>query len=239
MQNLQKRAGLGGDLIEKYNPDVLLAQEINLKSEDQGLFGAAASYVSKFGYGTSICDGTSPPSHVRRVKSPHAETGGFVYKKTTIATTCFSLNDPTTIAATIDGDWCHVIKIDCVSFHGYNGQPRKIVSNLVDHVRAARAALDDTGPAIFAGDFNTWTPEHLAAVSTELEKSGFQLAHSWKYPGKDTSLDHVFVRELQVQSFTTFSNSSDHDGAVFEVHVVPSLPPGKHQETQQDEGTTS
>ena len=223
MQNLQKRAGLGGELIEKYNPEILLAQEINLRSEDQGLFGPAASCVSKFGYGTSICGVTSPLSHVRRVKAPHAETGGFVYKKTTIATICYCPDDAITTAAALDdGDWCHVMAIDCVSFHGYNGQPQKNVSNLVDHVRAVRAALNDTGPAILAGDFNTWTPQHLAAVSAELQKSGFLLAHSWKYPGKDIALDHVFVRELQVQRFSTFSNASDHHGAIFE--VVPSLP---------------
>ena len=219
VQNLQKRDHLGGDLIAKYDPDVILAQEISLKSEDQSQFGTA-NFVSKLGYGTAIYTKNAPVTHVRRVKSPHAEAGGFVYKKTTVATCC------------IRDEEGHKSKIECVSFHGYNGQPRKVSSYLVDHVRAVIDMLDPTGHAIFAGDFNTWTPQHLAAVSSELQKSGFHLAHSWKYPGKDISLDHVFIRELKVQRFSTFSNPSDHNGAIFE--IIPLLAQDSGKEVASD-----
>jgi endonuclease/exonuclease/phosphatase (EEP) superfamily protein YafD len=209
VQNLQKRAHLGGELIEKHDPDVLLAQEINLKTESQE-FGTA-NFVSRLGYGTAIYS-KSAITNIRQVKSPHAEIGGFVYKKTTVAT-CRDGDDRT--------------QIEFISFHGYNGQPRKISSYLVDHVRGVLDVLNPTGPAIFAGDFNTWTPQHLAAVSSELQTAGFHLAHSWNYPGSEMSLDHIFVRELIFSSFRTFSNASDHNGAIFEV-VLPDESPNSH-----------
>jgi endonuclease/exonuclease/phosphatase (EEP) superfamily protein YafD len=216
VQNLQKRANLGGDLIVQYDPDVLLAQEINIRTEEESQFGLA-NYLSKMGFGTAIYGKNSQVTHVRHVKSPHAEIGGFVYKKTTVATCCCQNEGQT------------MFKIECVSFHGYNGQPRKVSSYLVDHVRAVLDVLDPVGPAVFAGDFNTWTQQYLDAVSSELQQAGFRLAHSWKYPGKSMSLDHVFVRELNIQNFSVFSNASDHDGTVFEIVSLTDEDPHKEE----------
>ena len=89
-------------------------------------------------------------------------------------------------------------------------------SYLVDHVTEVLRALNPTGPSVFAGDFNTWTPEHLTAVSDKLQAAGFHLAYSWKYPGKDLYLDHIFLRNLSLEKCSIFSNTADHSGAVFE-----------------------
>ena len=134
---------------------------------------------------------------VKTVLSLHAETGGLIYKKTTIATSG---------------------SIQYVSFHGYNGQPFKSVENLTDHVEAVLGALDP-GPAVFAGDFNTWGPEHLDAVKRALETYGFRLAVSWPYPGRNFPLDHAFVRGVKLEASSIYDSEADHEGAILQLSL--------------------
>lgn len=195
VQNLQKIAGLASKQLEQHAPDVLLAQEINLPTEPRQEYTVAHNTSRRKGYGTAIL-GRKELSDVKLVASPHAEIGGFVVKKTTIAT--------------CDG-------IQFVSFHGYNGQPFKNVTNLLDHVKAIVEVLEKEGPALFAGDFNTWTQSHLDAVREELEQVGFQLVFSWPYPGRETPLDHAFIRSLCLKEASHFCNESDHRGSILEV----------------------
>jgi len=120
VQNLQKKPGLASSVVHMYRPNVALVQEINDSSEEP-IF--AAKSVSKRGYGTAIY-AKEGVENVKTVLSPHAETGGLIYKKTTIATSG---------------------SIQYVSFHGYNGQPFKKVQNLTDHVEAVKRALETYG----------------------------------------------------------------------------------------------
>ena len=189
VQNMQKKAGLAGRLIACTAPDVLLAQEVNLFSEDRNLF--QAHHTSRFGYGTAIFCRSGEIANVRQVACPVAEFGGFIRKKTTAA---------------------ECAGIQCVSFHGYNGTPRRDVRGLTEHVQEVLKALGP-GPAIFAGDFNTWTETHLDAVTNILGAAGFQLAFSWEYPGRNFPLDHVFLRGLTLLQSTTFTSEADHLGA--------------------------
>jgi len=198
VQNLQKRANLGSDLIAQYKPDFFLAQEINLFSE-HGQFLEEASYTSRNGYGTAIYSGKAenPLSCFHRVESPYAETGGFIRKKTIIATT--------RIGESV---------IQMASFHGYNGQPFKRVSYLVDHVQAVLNQIEEDC-AVFAGDFNTWTQAHLDAIKVPLELAGFKHALSWPYPGRDFPLDHVFLKgSIALEDSNIFTSKSDHQGAL-------------------------
>jgi endonuclease/exonuclease/phosphatase (EEP) superfamily protein YafD len=198
VQNLQKRSHAATDLVQEYEPDVLLAQEFSLTSEDQHIF--PAHFTSRSGYGTAIYGRqTSSILNVRHVESPHAEVGGFIHKKTTVA---------------------DYMGVEFVSFHGYNGQPIKNISKLVDHVDAVLTVVSTSGPAVFAGDFNTWTQAHLDGVKVKLEKANFHLARSWPYPGRDFPLDHVFVREMRVEAFSTFRTKSDHTGALLELYPI-------------------
>ncbi|KAL9184793.1 hypothetical protein ACHAXT_012763 [Thalassiosira profunda] len=174
VQNLQKRAGLATELSDKYNPDVFLAQEINLNSET---YPFPANNVSSMSFGTAI-GGKFELSDIKKVTSPWKEFGGFICKKTTIGT---------------------ANSVQFVSFHGYNGTPFKSKDKLVAHVAAVLAVLSP-GPALFAGDFNTWTPEHLSAVECAMKEAGFELAYSWPYPGLDHPLDHVFARGVTVSA---------------------------------------
>ena len=194
IQNLQKRSLLATQLFEEHNPDVMLAQEINLHSETRVF---PASNVSSMGYGTAISSKSGELENIKCVRSPHAEFGGTIHKKTIIASTG---------------------SVQFVSFHGYNGQPFKSKEKLVDHVEAVLKVLSP-GPSILAGDFNTWSQEHLNAVKAKLESEGFLLCYSWPYNGRDFPLDHAFVRDLTLKSSVDYECASDHRGAILELEM--------------------
>jgi endonuclease/exonuclease/phosphatase family metal-dependent hydrolase len=231
IQNLQKRDGLATELFNKHDPDVMLCQEINLPSESCHF--QQANNVSSMGFGTAIAIGSklvntnaNLSTRTIRVQSPYAEFGGLIHKKTTV--TCIIVNS---------------IPVQFVSFHGYNGQPFKNVSKLVAHVEAVLAKMkthpcgddddnnddsgnsdnnnDNAGPAVFAGDFNTWSQEHLDQCKQILQNAGFHLAYSWPYPGREqkTPLDHVFVRDLELKKSEYFTCLSDHKGAIVELDL--------------------
>mmetsp|Transcript_38800 Transcript_38800/g.81566 ORF Transcript_38800/g.81566 Transcript_38800/m.81566 type:complete len:224 (+) Transcript_38800:140-811(+) len=216
IQNLQKRKGLATQLAETYNPDVLLVQEINLNSEFHPF--PAHNVSSTTGYGTAIGSSSSQQyelTDIQTIESPYAEFGGFIRKKTIMA---------------------NINSIRFVSFHGYNGQPFKNVQKLVAHVNAVlevQLLLDSSSnnntsskqqpaapaPALFAGDFNTWSKEHFEAVQTCMEKHGFRHVYSWPYPGREYPLDHAFVRGLKVIASQDYSCGSDHRGAIVEIQL--------------------
>ncbi|XP_066920574.1 UPF0294 protein VIBHAR_03217-like [Clytia hemisphaerica] len=199
VQNLQKRDNLATELFKQYDPDVMLLQEININSEKLNF---PAHYVSRMGYGTAIGSKKLQVTNIKQIQAPYAEFGGFIRKKTTVAT--------------VDG-------IQFISFHGYNGQPFKNKDKLVAHVDAVLAQISTSGPALFAGDFNTWSKKHLQAVSSRLQQSGFRLIYSWPYPGRDVPLDHAFVRGLNVKDSQSFTCASDHRGAILDIVKIASL----------------
>jgi endonuclease/exonuclease/phosphatase (EEP) superfamily protein YafD len=200
IQNLQKKKGLATRLIEEVDPDVFLAQEIHLSSEAvlANPRFASAHTTSRRGFGTAII-AKEPLSDVQGVISPHAESGGFIVKKTTLARAGGVL---------------------FVSFHGYNGTPFRRVDKLCDHVAAVLERVPEDGPAVFGGDWNSWTPAHLDAISLLLESRGFTLAYSWPYPGREVPLDHVFLRGLTLVSASHFRSGADHLGALLSVELA-------------------
>ena len=193
VQNLQKKDNLASELFHEYKPDVMLLQEIKLHSETVHF---QASYVSRMGYGTAI-GSKFDVKKVKQIQSPSAEFGGIIHKKTTVAT---------------------VNEIQFVSFHGYNGQPWKDKSKLVEHVEAVLKDLS-SGPAVIAGDFNTWSKDHFDAVEAKLNNTGFHHAYSWPYPGRDYPLDHAFSRGLSLVSHENYACASDHRGAILELDL--------------------
>lgn len=196
IQNLQKRSGLATQLIEEHQPQIVLAQEIHLSSE--GYRFQAWNVSKRSGYGTAIGTRDFEIQNIKRVDSPSAEVGGFIRKKTTIAT---------------------IQSVQYVSFHGYNGQPFQDQQKLVDHIEAVLAVLE-AGPALFAGDFNTWTKEHFDAVTAAMTRAHFQHAYSWPYDGRNFPLDHAYVRSLEVTQSEHYTCSSDHRGAILEIETI-------------------
>lgn len=248
IQNLQKQSGLAMEMMQTYQPDVMLLQEINIRSENAGKNVTETHNTSRLGYGTAIYaynnGGANEHQHhpykislvdSHRVDAPFPEFGGFIHKKTTIATALFKAaeydNNNNDNDNGADGT---SIRVELVSFHGYNGQPFKSVPKLVAHVDAVLSVLRPEGPAVFAGDFNTWTTTttdgHLAAVKQRMEHHGFHLAYSWPYPHKgrknssendELKLDHVFLRNVQLDDSLCFSSISDHLGALIDVSFHP------------------
>jgi len=194
VQNLQKRDSLATELFEEHDPDLMLLQEINIHSETHSF---PASNVSSIGYGTAI-GSKFKVTNIKYIQSPYSEFGGVIHKKTTVAS---------------------VNTVQFVSFHGYNGQPFKKKHKLVAHIEAVLAELSP-GPAVFAGDFNTWSKEHVDAVKVKLESVGFHLAYSWPYPGRDDPLDHAFLRGVELKSSKNYECTSDHRGAILELRLV-------------------
>ena len=90
------------------------------------------------------------------------------------------------------------------------------MQNLKDHVDAVVSTLESEGPAIFGGDFNTWTRTHIDEVDKLMNMYGFDKVFSWQYPGRQLPLDHVFTRDMKLIKASTYSNDSDHDGAALE-----------------------
>lgn len=208
IQNLQKRSGLATDLLNEHDPDVMLAQEISITYErnhyDDKYY---AHNTSSLGYGTAIYSKGHDIRKVKLVEAPCSEFVGTIRKKTTIAT-------------------CTSHYIQFVSLHGYNGTPFRTTSTakLVAHVQTVLDVLDPVGPAVVAGDFNTWTQDHLDAVKSVMEHQSnpFRLVHSWPYPGRTVPLDHVFLREIALQRSSWIPcHGSDHNGGIIEIFPLP------------------
>eukprot|EP00525_Craspedostauros_australis_P000315 CAMPEP_0198129002 /NCGR_PEP_ID=MMETSP1442-20131203/50646_1 /TAXON_ID= /ORGANISM="Craspedostauros australis, Strain CCMP3328" /LENGTH=269 /DNA_ID=CAMNT_0043789289 /DNA_START=262 /DNA_END=1071 /DNA_ORIENTATION=- len=261
IQNLQKRADLLPALLEKYEPDAALFQEVSLGNTDSSSSlstlrkvantrtGArsstkydSVSFTSKRGYGTAIYS-LLAISNVHKVLSPYSEFGGFIVKKTIIATT---LTAPDTVSSSSaqteaahaashpQGTANDAQEIRFVSFHGYNGQPFCNSQKLVSHVVAVLQAMDKDDeklgyclPTIFAGDFNTWSADHFEQVCDAMDDHGFRSVYSWPYPGRQdqTPLDHAFARDgdeqrIDVVHCEHFASDSDHLGALMEISLT-------------------
>lgn len=72
-------------------------------------------------------------------------------------------------------------------------------------------------PAVVAGDFNTWTPEHLEELDIFFVRLGFRRAVSIAYDKKKT-LDHVYARGRQAKLLTSGFDKSDHPYFLFEIY---------------------
>ncbi len=90
---------------------------------------------------------------------------------------------------------------------------RRVKSALeeIEHLLASLPAHD--GPMILAGDFNTFTPGYLSAISNSLESIGLEYVPIPNDPRPTTgALDQVFVRGLSVERIyvDTAITNSDH-----------------------------
>ncbi|MEQ9321415.1 MAG: endonuclease/exonuclease/phosphatase family protein [Polyangiaceae bacterium] len=118
-----------------------------------------------------------------------------------------------------------------VSVHGINF--RLGLTAFSDQLRLVmQDAANHRGPAIVAGDFNTWSEERTDALFVAMERARF----SSPYPRSastappdgrtrsgDHYLDHAFVRGLDVTDATVLTTieSSDHQALSFAVRVPP------------------
>jgi endonuclease/exonuclease/phosphatase (EEP) superfamily protein YafD len=108
--------------------------------------------------------------------------------------------------------------ITLVSFHGFNGtfQGRR-VEDLIEHVDSVRNRLENAGPVVWAGDFNTFTEDHVTALEEYMRKSGFSMDISVPYNFMRT-LDFVFTRECKAVMIESGNYGSDHPFVLFDVY---------------------
>jgi endonuclease/exonuclease/phosphatase (EEP) superfamily protein YafD len=106
-----------------------------------------------------------------------------------------------------------------VSFHGFNGTLQgRCVDDLLEHCMVVMDAIPPpgNGPVIWAGDFNTFTPEHVAALDAFMAAAGFTGAIRVPYDATKT-LDFVFTRQCRAELVETGHHESDHPFIVFDV----------------------
>jgi len=219
--NLEKRSELTHWAFDHKHPNIALFQEWVGKTEngaqDDGVFriemgkqgieldlGIAASFCKGSGVaGTCIM---TTGIHIKKftsVRAPKADYRLQFWKG--------MAHKATAIALLVSG-------LTVVSFHGYNGtfQGRK-VEDLMGHIDVVMGSLQNTdGPVVWAGDFNTFTAEHLQAVDDYMTAAGFCCDLRVPYDSKKT-LDLVFTRLCRAELVETGKHYSDHPYIVFEI----------------------
>ena len=79
------------------------------------------------------------------------------------------------------------------------------------------------GPAIVAGDLNTFTSKYLRRAASILSEYNFQLADPIHDPrSRVKRLDHLFTRGMQVSAveISTGIYSSDHLPIIANAHIL-------------------
>ena len=97
-----------------------------------------------------------------------------------------------------------VANVHCINFettYTYRKQIRQLLERISNH----------QGPMIIAGDFNTWNMERLKFVKSVLSPLGLERVATFE-TGDFFSLDHIFIRGLQVKKVHNYNqvSSSDH-----------------------------
>ena len=109
-----------------------------------------------------------------------------------------------------------VANVHAINFAGYANFEAQL-----DHIEGALAT--HRGPALLAGDFNTWTTRRLRKLEGLMRAVGLDPV-AFAEDRRSTPLDHAFVRELEVlDSRVHHSRASDHAALSFELSL-PRLP---------------
>ena len=207
--NLQKK-GLAPWSLQTFNPDFALFQEhwlkpnFNPKYFSWAVFSTESLRKKDSPCGTSIYAKDHTAVDVLRLTTTQKE---FFIKARKTATAVRFIDFQTNK------------EFYLMSVHAYNGWPRHDVTKFALCIAEFLRALPHDKPALIAGDFNTFTKEHLDALNEEMVSQGFSRAISIPYDSKKT-LDHVYVRGMQARLITSGHDASDHPYIVFEAEVL-------------------
>ncbi|MBD66587.1 MAG: hypothetical protein CME62_15350 [Halobacteriovoraceae bacterium] len=90
-------------------------------------------------------------------------------------------------------------------------------------IKAAEVLARHKGPAIFAGDFNTWSTSKLKAMRQVLTQVGFKpvsFANDQRKRFLGKALDHVWIKDLKVRmSDAPEVEGSDHNPMLIELSI--------------------
>jgi endonuclease/exonuclease/phosphatase (EEP) superfamily protein YafD len=111
-----------------------------------------------------------------------------------------------------------VANVHAINFAGFGNFEAQL-----QHIELALAA--HRGPALLAGDFNTWTTRRLRRLDGLMRNTGLEPV-AFAKDRRATPLDHAFVRELDVlDSRIHRSRASDHAALSFELALAKSSAP--------------
>lgn len=105
-----------------------------------------------------------------------------------------------------DGDQLAVVNLHSILFRSIHQSEREL-ANIMEQLEPF------SGPAILAGDLNTFTEKYLNRARMILAKSGFELVELLEDPRpKVKRLDHIFIRGLKTQGVRVLDEiqTSDH-----------------------------
>jgi endonuclease/exonuclease/phosphatase (EEP) superfamily protein YafD len=112
-----------------------------------------------------------------------------------------------------------VANVHAINFAGFGNFEAQM-----QHIELALAA--HRGPALLAGDFNTWTTRRLRRIEGLMRSTGLEPI-AFANDRRATPLDHAFVRELDVlDSRIHRSRASDHAALSFELSLAKPSAPG-------------
>ncbi|MBY0554562.1 endonuclease/exonuclease/phosphatase family protein [bacterium] len=192
------------DLVQlSQDSDLILIQEAMHSDNLQNSF--AAQFNMSFSFHKSFCNGKK---HATGVMT------GSRYELSNNLTIVSPDTEPFTFTPKVSGySMIHIPEIGTVhviNTHGLNFNLGNKFARQINHLAQFMHKLE--GPIIWAGDFNTWSPDR----KDHLYETARILGMTHLKPSNDSrtllKLDHVFVRGLEAVSSTLLDNykSSDH-----------------------------
>lgn len=184
--------------------DFVATQEFLLNQEQEEMitlkqnnhWGFAKSFESGSGWtGVATISKWQPTSSVP-VMSPGTEPFAGTPKMSMISTYAIE-----------DGRVLMLVNMHCLNFNLSHGDFKDQVDDVIQRIQSHQ------GPLIFAGDFNTWASARLTYLLKKTESVGLKRLDLENGVGiTGNTLDHIFVREVNVSSSQVMDdfNTSDH-----------------------------
>jgi endonuclease/exonuclease/phosphatase (EEP) superfamily protein YafD len=198
--------------------DLILAQELVFEDDTHALLGefevewttaTSFTYARREHVGTGLGTAARAPSlRAEALQSLGREPLTRTPKLALL--TEYALRDR---LAPIDASKLLVANVHAINFAGYANFEAQM-----QHIEAALTA--HTGPALLAGDFNTWTTRRLRRLGGLMRTTNLEPV-PFVGDRRATPLDHAFVRDLEVlDSRIHHSRASDHAALSFELAVA-------------------
>jgi endonuclease/exonuclease/phosphatase (EEP) superfamily protein YafD len=204
--NLEKR-GLAPWALENFDPDFALFQEHWLKVNFNKKYFTSLVYTTE-----SYKKKNSPCGTAIYTKSQYQATK--VLRLVTSQKEFFISMRKTATAIEVDG------KFWLMSIHNYNGWPFRSIEKFLKCIEEFVQNIPKGVPAIVAGDFNSFTIEHIEAMDQLMRwQFGFERKVSVDY-GDGRKLDHVYTRGMTTYFVSSGKDASDHPYCLVDVELI-------------------
>lgn len=182
-----------------------------LSKSQQKSWTMAASFYNQKGIASGVATGSAAtPTHQRFLRSVSRE---------------FLANTPKMALVTDYSVKGNQQKLRVINVHAINFR-LSTAEHFQKQLNQIEKALEEhKGPIILAGDFNTWSPERLAALFN-LAKKYHLLQATPKNDPRWFALDHIFTRGMKIRSVELLGKvkSSDHRPIQMEIASIEASP---------------